>query len=709
MKIFTDKPIENKQDDTLNRSRFADMVADYLLSNTTKDGFVASINGQWGCGKTSLINMIKQDLREYVVTKEKYVMPVFVDFAPWNATDQSQIIKQFLDTLSNSFKEKRVMQVIEKSLKIMSTIVDLAPLPPLIRTAVKSVEKAFGKYKSAIEKVKDNLDTFKNDIVKELSHSYVRYIVFIDDIDRLNDEEIKLLIQLIKSICNFPNVTYVLSYDKEIIAGALNNAQSNVDGYKYLEKIVQMEFNVPNIKESRMKQITYSDLLDAIGDIKEKDIQNIRTYIGFGMFSQLTNIREEKRYINNLIFAIQCNKDEIDIADLCAITYLRSIDENIFKLILEYRDYIFGNSQSKDSNSVRIVSEAFFKKLDETKYIRAKNKFLLSHMFPSMFNTMQLIRVDRVETKRLCNENKFNSYLQFELDDNDIPAERLDAVLELDNVESLFNLAKDLTAEQVITFIHSLEDLTMNLVDPEKFKVVMLFAFNYMSLLHKADGDYEYLKESVIRVVCTHMIQNIGQNLSRDILKEVVNQTSNCMSLISFYTLITERSDDGSILTAFDSSFKNFVFEKAKKYTILQLREDESSTFFDSYGLVSFLLNNCKNELIEVLKTKSNEWLCEFITSTIYRGYSVSKTTSYCYSYDEDLLTLIKSNTKIDIGCLKNYAKTNKQKQRIIAVEMQFKKVPFTKGKNYYCSDIRSYCKENKIGFIPSDLYEEVK
>lgn len=706
MKIFSDKPISYKKEDILNRSNFADMVADYLLSNITKDGFVVSINGPWGCGKTSIINMVKEYLRNHVV-KDNPTMPVFVDFSPWNATSQDQIIKQFLNILSDSFKQTRVLKAIEKSLKIMSTIVDFAPLPPLVRSAVKSIEGAFNNYKKAIEKNKNELDTYKNAVVEHLGSSYVRYIIFIDDIDRLNDEEIKLIIQLIKSVCDFPNVTYVLCYDKDIIAGALNNAQTNVDGYKYLEKIVQMEFNVPRIKMSRMKEIAATDLLDVIGTISEKDIQNIRTYIGFGLFSQLTNIREEKRYINSLDFAIRCHRDEIDLADLCVITYLRNIDENAFKLILEYRDYILENGPSGDSDSIKPVADEFYKKLDETRYKREKSKYLLDHLFPNMFNTVRSLSPTRTDPKRLCNKKKFNRYLQLELDDNDIPAERLEAVLELKSVEMLIDLAHELTSEQTITFIISLENLTMDLTDTDKLKVVALFVFNYMSALHKVDGDYEFIKESVVRVICTHMIQNIGQSKTREILASVIPSASDYLSLISLYYLTTDGASYGGVLTNFDDAFKNELLNQAKNCLIKDLNESQIPIILDAYGINRFLFNECKNEIVEVLKTKDKAWLCKFLISTIYRGISRAKTTEYCYAYDEDLLSLIQSKIDIDFSNLRKFALSEKEMQRIIAIEMQAMRVPFKRGEAYYCNDIQQYCENNNIDFIPSDSYEE--
>ena len=706
MKIYTDKPIRSKNEDTLNRSRFSDMIADYLLSNITRDGFVISINGPWGCGKTSIINMVKQVLKDHVASKDNLTLPVFIDYSPWNATDQSQIIKQFLNVVSESFKESRVLRVIGKSLNVISSIAELSPLPSNIKSIIKGIDSAFANYRKAIENSKQDLDTFKDKVIEKLEKSYVRYIVFVDDIDRLNNEEIKLLIQLIKSVCNFPNVTYVLSYDKDIVAGALNGSQKDVDGYKYLEKIVQMEFNVPNIKGTRMKEITVRDLVELIDGCTEKDLQNIKTYVSLGLFTQLSNIREEKRYINSLSFALQCHKEEIDIADLCAITYLRNLDENIFKLIIEYRDYLLDKGHAADNAALDAIKKTFEDKLSHTKYRIDKSKFLLSHIFPNMFNANRTFAPARLDTKRLCNKKKFNRYLQFELDDNDIPAERLDAVLELKEVQPLLDLVHDLTGEQLNTFFISLESLSSDLVDIDKFKVVSLFAFNYMATIEHNVGDYEFLKERVIRIICINMIQNIGINKAQTVLSEVVPQTDDCLSLISLYTLMTDGASYGGIISSFDDSFKNTVLIKAKSIINKVLKESKTFPFSDAFGVVRFLVNNCKNELVEALKEKDTAWICKFMSSTIYRGYKSSGKVEYSYIYDKELLTLI-SASGVKINELKDHAETDRDKQRLIAIEMQYKEIVPKNNTCYFCEDIKKYCVDNNIDFIPSDMHEE--
>lgn len=107
----------------------------------------------------------------------------------------------------------------------------------------------------------ENLLEIKNKISNKLLGLPGKFIVFIDDIDRLNKKEIKLLIQLIKAVFDFPNVIYILSFDKEIVADALSNEQS-INGSQYLEKIIQLSLDIPEIEKENLYNYLFKNLIE---------------------------------------------------------------------------------------------------------------------------------------------------------------------------------------------------------------------------------------------------------------------------------------------------------------------------------------------------------------------------------------------------------------------------------------------------------------
>lgn len=65
---LSDKPIESRDDDILNRASFAKDLSKTINNWGGDDSLIISLNGTWGAGKSSLINMVEESL----IKDEKY-------------------------------------------------------------------------------------------------------------------------------------------------------------------------------------------------------------------------------------------------------------------------------------------------------------------------------------------------------------------------------------------------------------------------------------------------------------------------------------------------------------------------------------------------------------------------------------------------------------------------------------------------------------
>lgn len=350
MEFLADKSIEKVSDDLLNRGSFASRIANCLISNQKQESLVISLNGKWGSGKSSILNMVKEELLRKKNTVKKQMIPHIIDFTPWNFLSQDNIIEQFFNTLQSNFKYSKLKKLLLSAGKIVTSdnfveSLDYIPIPSTAVVAIKKLSKAFKNYISAVENKSADLISKKDAVEKFLKKSKIHFIVFIDDLDRLNDSEIKLIFQLIKSVCGFSNITYLLAYDKAIIGKALQSEQigeDGIDGFKYLEKLVQVEFNVPELKKEKLFDIVDRDLTALLGDrINELSISRYRGLIFEGMFKNFKTLREEKRFMNILSFCIDSYYGEIDLADLIGITYLRVLDDSIISILIDYQDWLF--------------------------------------------------------------------------------------------------------------------------------------------------------------------------------------------------------------------------------------------------------------------------------------------------------------------------------------------------------------------------------
>jgi predicted KAP-like P-loop ATPase len=74
-----------------------------------------------------------------------------------------------------------------------------------------------------------------------------KLLVIVVDIDRLSGDEVREVFRLIKSVADFPNVTYLLAFDREAVC-RMHEPMQGGTGEEYLEKIVQVPFELPKPK-----------------------------------------------------------------------------------------------------------------------------------------------------------------------------------------------------------------------------------------------------------------------------------------------------------------------------------------------------------------------------------------------------------------------------------------------------------------------------
>ena len=103
--FYSDKPISSSKEDVLNRSNFARQLAKALVSLNNEDTFTVGLFGNWGSGKTSLVNMTLQEIENLQQESGKRI--IIVHFEPWNFSDTEQLLTQFFIHLSNVLKSKK--------------------------------------------------------------------------------------------------------------------------------------------------------------------------------------------------------------------------------------------------------------------------------------------------------------------------------------------------------------------------------------------------------------------------------------------------------------------------------------------------------------------------------------------------------------------------------------------------------------------------
>lgn len=326
--FYSDRPINSGNEDKLNRKGFARLLARTLVNLDSKDTFTVGLFGKWGCGKTSLVNMTLEEIENIQAEDELKKEIIIVHFEPWNFTDTNQLLTQFFIRLANEFQKKgdKSLTKIGKALENYSDAFGLFELLPGVGAPIAAVGKwGFSRLGQKIQKGLDERDVLKqkNQVIQLLSAQSNRVLVVLDDIDRLNNEQIRYIFQLITSVARFPNMTYLLVFDKEIVVEALKDVQSG-NGQDYLEKVIQMPIQIPNIQRSDLHNFLFEQLDKIIIDFKDLGYNQKHWQQLFQSCVDpfITHLRDINRLCNALRFKLTGISSEIDFADMLAISIL---------------------------------------------------------------------------------------------------------------------------------------------------------------------------------------------------------------------------------------------------------------------------------------------------------------------------------------------------------------------------------------------------
>lgn len=325
-----DNPIETEIEDKLNRRKTAKILAEKIKNTVSSESaFAIGICSEWGQGKTSFLNLIKNKLEE---DNEKN--RIIVEFNTWLNNDECSIINSFFDELSKELKpyNKELSHNLIEYAKILNT-----------------TENTF------IEKLKiinhsTNLKASFDAVNDKIKKSGKQIVVFIDDLDRLYEKEIVEVLRLIRNSANFANTVFIVAYDRNYVISALKQANEYRPSF-YLEKIFQFEIMLPNFE----KYIIADEFKRAIEPfLTDKDKTTLRELLlryEFGerrfSYSKLSNIRDINRFANSFLISYEILKGEVELLDLLNIELLRIKYLGVYSLLAkEYSRFLENKSNN---------------------------------------------------------------------------------------------------------------------------------------------------------------------------------------------------------------------------------------------------------------------------------------------------------------------------------------------------------------------------
>lgn len=538
-----DIPIDNVDDDVLDWGNFAEKLAKSIEAYDGPQTLTIGLNGSWGSGKTSLINLtIKQ------IDTENYLV---IHFNPWFFSNQNNLYLQFLKLIINELKNAQND--------------DGNPIGRKMKHIKTMFEKTF------LETLQNYYDYFKSDLSVNLNaadagfsasgnhesfeslqfHKYqcdvyfeqleFKLLIIIDDIDRLVDEEIKQVFTLVKSLANFPKVIYLLAFDKNVVAKSLDQIHSDYAD-KFLSKIIQIPIFIPQIGESKLDELILTNVEPIYKrHLNSNFINSNNEFIQVSKYLAIfiKDIRDLKRYINVLNFYIDIFVEELNINDFFLILAIELFEYNVFLKIREYKDVLtynsllFANEDDIVENEIRKVRQALINNVENTN--SKELLVLLEFLFPILrINNALPQNTSKYDTfnqeYRLGSKEHFEKYYTLSLGNNEVSAVLLNRLIHLDDVDEICEI---FTHNNDLDYNHSLLIKFSRLISEIQDNKIE----NYIKAIMKCGDDLNVYHVSRRRIedILDSLIRRINdKDKCFEILKECIGFENNLLTVLEY-------------------------------------------------------------------------------------------------------------------------------------------------------------------------------
>lgn len=652
--FINDTPINNPEEDCLNIQNFAKNLAtnieNYFNDHTRNESLTIGISGEWGSGKTSLLNLMEKSL-----TKEDIKI---IKFNPWVYSSHSQLIEYFFDEIISSFNHPEDNTLKNNLKKYYFKLNKHDLVKNFAIMCISRISNTIGKFSEKILKEDSNEITLlklKEEISKELNNRKI--IIIIDDIDRLSHEEINEMFKLINNVADFNNLIYLIAFDKQIVSNALNKNYG--DGEKYLEKIMTIPLDIPLITKEEMKKILMENLKN-ISETHDLSIDNrLNKFLdsqNCGIIYFFKNMRDVKRFINILEFNIELIKEEINFTDFIVITTIQIFKPEIYEKI-KYKkyllvDYIYPHYDYHNHvNIIEQEKEDFKEIVNDDK----NTEFLLKELFNKMIfinepnhHFQDFSRYDK--NQFICHPNHFKSYFKLNPIVKKITEHQINIITEVINSEN-----EEITIKQLKTLLEEdkldlfFKSLANRIFKIEKPEFLLNILFKIDEKLNNTISNYGSVKE-----VCLELLRKIQKSKRFNILKNEYQQSRN---IVFLYMLIKEIEKNNYIPYDYDAKELVSKFEINELKDIIKRKYDEDLIKnARNYNNLDFIIAigdelGLKNENDKIIKNliTTNDGLI-FLLKSFLREY---KESAFLESDMKEL------NKHIDLDIIKNRTDEN--------------------------------------------------
>jgi hypothetical protein len=416
--ICFDKPIEKWEQDAIGRGEFVETILNHVLADSEP---ALGITADFGEGKSSTLHLVH-------VSIERGCKAIAVPFRTWLPGNETTFVESLFATAMGAIRERYFLPPWRSTFKNYGRVV-LGVLP-----------KSWGFLSDFLSA--DSQSTQ----IKEMTDLFcllpIRVVFLLDEIDRMHEEELRVLLKILRGAPELTNVCYICAFSKEALARVVSPSDPEF-GSRYLDKFFPVQLQLPRTDDDLRELLFSARLTDVFeeeglltSDALKKRFDELRSDLWYdALEKQLTNIRVIGQFLRGFQSSLHVSKSEVNIFDLLVIEAVRQLLPATYRFVYENGRYFHAPPQGIERwNRGRLGID------EETRKARTQTAFdsyfggigmkhpdldlarsLLSRIFPSVREyfrekskgALPLSLRDSDEERRISDPNFFPRYFSY--------------------------------------------------------------------------------------------------------------------------------------------------------------------------------------------------------------------------------------------------------------------------------------------------------
>jgi predicted KAP-like P-loop ATPase len=435
-KPHNDKPITEPSEDRFGIDPFAKTLACSIRNLKAPEGTVIALNGPWGSGKSSAVNLLLHHLKGPVDANEIAV----INFACWWFRGEEALALAFFrelyaglgPTLGDRFKRAlpNLGARLLRTGSIVSAGAELAGAAP----GVGGLASGALNWLADQIHAEDTVEKLHAELTKVLSDQSKRFLIVIDDIDRLASDEALLMFRLVKSIGRLPNVIYLLVFDRHL-AEAIVSQRYPSEGPHYLEKIIQAGFDIPLPRQADLNEELLRQIVVLCGAPASDDMVRFMNVFYDVIAPEIRTPRDLIRLTNALAVTWPAIGGEVDRGDFIAMEVLRLLKPDVYRSLRAHRDRLCGTGDSLGRQQRDGAAEMDKLLFGSSEHSGDRLRRALMRLFPRLESVWGNLHygedsaTDWERQRRVCSSAHFDAYFRFALGDETLPRSEIDELI----------------------------------------------------------------------------------------------------------------------------------------------------------------------------------------------------------------------------------------------------------------------------------------